>query len=158
MTTKAPVSYYRLVTISDPAPGSEFAIVAPGQGIWRVVSVAWRLVTSAAVADRNVNLVADDQTDIYLQSRSGVDQSAGLTGTYGAFAGAAPGGFPATLINLALPNDGLILQPGHRLRSRTVNIQAADQFSLIRALVQEFPQGPIVEWLPTVSTQIYAMG
>lgn len=158
MSTKAPVSFYRPVTIANPAAGAEFTIQPPGGALWRVVGLAFRLVTDVTVADRNVNLSINDQTDTYTECRSGVDQAASLTGRYSAFSGAAVGGFAITLVNIALPTGGAILQPGHRLMSRTVNIQAGDQFSLIRALVQEFPQGPVEEWLPTVDTQVFAMG
>lgn len=158
MSTKAPVSFYRPVTITNPAAGAEFIIQPPGGAFWRVVGLAFRLVTDANVADRNVNLSLNDQTDTYTECRSGVDQAASLTGRYSAFPGASPGGFAITLVNIALPEGGALLQPGHRLTSRTVNIQVGDQYSLIRALVQEFPQGPGDEWLPTVDTQIYAMG
>lgn len=158
MSTKTPVSFYRVVPVTTPAAGAEWAMTVPGQGFWRVISIAWRLITDATVADRNVILVADDQTDTYIESRSSVDQAASLTTRYSAFAGASPGGFATTLVQLALPGEGLVLAPGHRLRSRTVNRQAGDAFDSIRALVQEFPMGPDVEWLPSATTQLAAMG
>lgn len=158
MSTKLPVTFYKLVVVDNPAVSTEISILAPGQGIWRVKSIAFRYTTDANVADRNVILQADDQSDVYWESRSSVDQSAGLTSRYSAFPGASPGGFATTLINLALPDEGLVLQPGYRLRTRTVNKQVGDQYTFIRLQVQEFPQGPDFEWLPTVQAQIEAMG
>lgn len=157
MSTKRPAVYHRLVTIPDPAAGVNFVITAPGQELWRVLSVAWVFNTSAAVANRHVGLVADDQTDTWFTSRSSLDVPASSAVAYGAFPGAAPGGVITNMASIALPNDGLLLQPGHRLRSFTANIQGGDTFTAVRALVQCYPQGPADEFLPITELQLTPM-
>lgn len=158
MSTKSAVSFYQVATVAPPGAGQEFALRAPGQGLWRVVSVAFLFTASAAVANRRVALVADDQTDIWFAAESTVDVAAGAAVRFGAYAGAPSTGLTAVLVNIPLPTGGLLLQPGHRLRSSTALLDAGDTFTQIRAQVQEYPQGPALEWLPTVDTQLAEMG
>lgn len=157
MTTKSAVSFLQTVPIANPAAGQEFTIKAPGQGLWRVISLAFTLTTSAAVANRRVSLFADDQTDTYWASGSSVDLTAGVGTRVSAFAGAVATGVLGGAVTIALPHNGLPLQPGHRLRSSTLNLDVADAYTAVRALVQEYPYGPDFEWLPTVPVQIAAM-
>jgi hypothetical protein len=158
VSTKSSVSFYQVVTVPTPAAGAEFTLRAPGQGLWRVVSLAFTFTASAAVANRRVALVADDQTDVWFAAESTVDVAAAAAVRFGAYAGANAAGLTAVLVNIPLPNEGLLLQPGHRLRSSTALLDVGDAFTLIRAQVQEYPQGPEFEWLPTVDTQIASMG
>lgn len=158
MSTKGPMTFYQVVQVSNPAPGAEFALKSPGQGLWRVISVAFTLVTSAVVANRRVVLFGDDQTDVWAVCPSAVDQAASTTVRYGAHVGAVGSGLAGTALSIPLPGQGFILMPGHRLRSSTLAIDATDQYSAIRALVQEFPAGPDLEWLPSVDTQLSQEG
>lgn len=158
MVTKAPVPYFQVTSLANPAAGAEFILRAPGQGVWRVISVAFLFTASVVVANRRIALLADDQTDIWFAAESTVDVAASAAVRFGAYAGAASVGLTAVLVNLPLPTDGLILQPGHRLRTSTANIDVGDQYSQIRAQVQEFPQGPEIEWLPSVDSQLSEMG
>lgn len=157
MSTKSQVSFLQTAVGATPAAGAEFTIKAPGQGLWRIISLSFTLATSAVVANRRVALLADDQTDVYFAAASSVDLTASLTTRVSAFGGAAATGVVGGAINIALPRDGLPLQPGHRLRSSTLNLDVGDQYSAIRALVQEYPYGPDYEWLPTVPVQLAEM-
>lgn len=158
MSTKGPGSFYQVAQRPNPAAGAEFALTAPGQGLWRVYSIAFTLTTSAVVAARRVTLLADDQTDVWGVFPSTVDQAASGVVRYGAFGGAVGGGLATAALTIALPEGGVLLMPGHRLRSSTTLIDAGDQYTAIRALVQEFPAGPDEEWLPSVDTLISQMG
>jgi hypothetical protein len=157
LSTKSAVSFYQVAAATPPAAGTEFALRAPGQGLWRVISVAFLFTTSAAVANRRVALVADDQTDIWFAAESTVDVAAGAAVRFGAYPGASASGLTAVLVNIPLPDGGLVLQPGHRLRSLTTLLDVGDTYTQIRAQVQEYPQGPDFEWLPSVDTQLAAM-
>lgn len=158
MSTKSPVGYYRTVLVPTPAVGAEFVMTSPGQGTWVVLSLAWVLATAVGGSDRTVTLIADDQTDVWFRSLSGVSQAGAVTANYGAFPGVFSGGFATSLVNIALPSEGLVLLPGNRLRSSTPNLAAGDQFSAIRAQVREYPMGPEFEWLPTSTVQVELMG
>jgi hypothetical protein len=158
MSTKSAVSFLQVATIATPVAGAEFTIRAPGQGIWRILSLAFLLTTSAVAANRRVALVADDQTDVWFAAESTVDVAAGSAVRFGAYPGAPSAGLTAVLVNLPLPYGGLVLQPGHRLRSSTTLIDVGDAYTQIRAQVQEYPQGPDLEWMPTTDTQLAEMG
>lgn len=155
MPVKTNVPYQKLATIPNPAAGADFAITAPGQGFWRVLSLAFRLVTSAAVANRTVTLVADDGTSVFFRTNASIQQAAGATVDYGAFAGASSGGFAGVVGVEPLSQDGIWLQPGWRLRSVTGAIDVLDQYSAIAALVEEYPNGPDTEWTPTTDRAEY---
>lgn len=154
MPTKNAYSFVQVVAVATPAAGAEFTLKAPGHGLWRVMSIAFTLVTSAIVANRRPALLADDGTDVFFASLSGVDLAATLTTRLAAFHGATAGGVAGSVVNFPLPGDGLILLPGYRLRSSTTAIDATDQYSAIRAVVHEYPYGPDFEWLPTVPVQL----
>lgn len=158
MSTKAPVSYYKVVSVANPAAGAEFTITAPGDQFWRVVSMRFVLVTSAVVANRTPRLNVSDGTDIYASVRADAVQAAGVTLTYSAIEGVIGRQNVGGVANINWPTRGQMLQPGHQIASSTDLIDVGDQYSAIRALVQSFPQGPVDEWLPTVDTQIFEMG
>jgi hypothetical protein len=157
VSTKSAVSFLQVVTIANPVAGAEFTIKAPGQGLWRVVSVAFTFTASAAAANRRVALLADDQTDTWFAAASSVDLTAGLTTRIGAYAGATASGVVGGAVSIPLPHNGLVLMPGYRLRSSAFNLDVGDQYSNVRAQVQEYPYGPDFEWLPTVPVQIAEM-
>lgn len=158
MTTKQPVSYYQVLRGTDPAAGGEFALTAPGGEFWRIVSLAFTLVTSAAVANRVVSLVGDDQTDAWFRVVSNQNVPAGQTVNYCAFSGAPGNAAVNNKVMIPFPDNGLLVPPGMRLRSVTDLVDVGDQYSAVRALVQVFPQGPATEWLPTVDVQLTEMG
>lgn len=122
-----------------PNPGAEWELRAPGNAWWRVVSLVATLVTDATVANRRVRLVAGDGTNRWYAAIASADQAATATVEYGAFDGADSGGLATAGLTVPLPNGGLLLRPGHRLQSVTVNIQAGDQWSGINALIDEIP-------------------
>jgi hypothetical protein len=155
VAVKTNTPYQKIVKVADPAAGAEFALTAPGNGLWRVLSVGFRLVTSAVVANRTAALVADDGTDIFFRTNASLQQAASLTVDYGAFAGASSGGFAGVAGLSPLIQDGVWLQPGWRLRTVTGAIDATDQYSRIVALVEEYPTGPGTEWTPTANRAEY---
>lgn len=158
MVTKMPTTYYRIVQVAQPAAGAEFSFAAPGSEFWMMYNLTFRFVASAAVANRLVHLIADDQTDVYFRTPTNQIVAAAGDNRYVGFGGAPLQAAIGGEVLFPLPHPGLLLPPGYRLRSSTDAIDVADQYSAIRALVQVFPQGPADEFLPTVDTQIEPMG
>lgn len=158
MTTKAPVGYYKMVSVANPAAGANFALTAPGGEFWLLHSITFRFVASAAVANRLVHLFADDQTDVYFRAPANSIVAAAGDQRFCGFAGAPQSAAIGNEVLFPLPANGLLLPPGWRFRTSTDAIDVADQYSEIRALIQSFPQGPTDEWLPSVDTQIHEMG
>lgn len=158
MVTKMPTTYYQLVRVPDPSAGAEWTMKAPGGEFWVVLNVAFRFVASAAVANRLPHLIADDQTDVYFRVPTNAIVAAAGSARYSGFGGAPQSVAIGNEVLFPLPDMGLKLLPGYRLRSSTDAIDVADQYSEIRALVQVFPQGPADEWIPTVGAQVEPMG
>lgn len=129
---------WRTVVGIQPAAGAEWSIVAPGNATWRIVSVAATLTADATVASRFAEFIADDQSRTWYRQGTVGATTAAEASVYCGHTGAAQATFAST-DNFPLPVGGLLLRPGHRLRSLTANLQAADQWSLITALVDEIP-------------------
>ena len=144
--------FQQVGVLPNPAAGAEFSIRAPGGSIWRIMSMALLFTASAAVANRRITLLADDQTDTWFAQIASADLVASSATRVGAFVGASPGGVAGSVLNLPLPQDGLILMPGYRLRSSTAGIDVADQYSAVRFWAVEYPMGPDLEWLPSIYT------
>lgn len=129
------------VAQSNPAAGADFIVTVPTGARWRVQKLFATLVTSAAVATRSVDLIVDDGANILWQMSAGVTQAASLTDNYildpgGTFRG-TDGLTPA---NVHHPLGPIVLSAGMRIRSSTASIQAADQWSAIRTLVEEWQE------------------
>lgn len=125
------------IAIASPAAGAEFVDTVPANTVYVVHAVSFQFVTAAAVADRLVRLIFDINVPTIHQSAAVAVQPASLTGIYcgssAGFAGLSIG------LDFAIPiPQGLVLRPGHRIRSLTLNIQGADQFSSIRWYVERF--------------------
>lgn len=130
---------WRVVRITQPAAGADWTLQATGAATLRVVSLRARFVTSAAVANRQVHLVADNSEDQWYREEAVAVQTATSTTNYCAHTGATPGGVLGGTFTLPLPSAGLLLLPGFRLSVVTSAIDVADQWSLITALVDETP-------------------
>jgi hypothetical protein len=95
----------------------------------QVYAVRFRLVTDANAANRTVNLIIDDGTNILWQKAAGAVQAASLTRDYLFTTGVTDGAaFDANgLIVMALPPYFPML-PGFRIRTTTTNRQVGDNF------------------------------
>jgi hypothetical protein len=128
----------RSITGSTPGAGAEISETVPAGARWEVLGFRAQLVTAVAVANRVGQLDLDDGANVFYRSASQDVQSASLTLHYswgqGFMASRAPAGIE---INLGLPNN-IRLGPGYRLHTNTLNIQAADQWSVIQYLVREW--------------------
>jgi hypothetical protein len=129
----------RIVT---PAPGAEMVVKPVTVGAWRLLSLVWVLVTSAAVAIRNVQLTLTDGSVTYWLQTTAVTQAATTTQQYKAEPQAIATASISGLVTLPLPPDGLYIPRGHQLATITALIDVADQYSAIVAQIQELPDGP----------------
>lgn len=155
MAPKQAVPYYRVLPLANPAAGADFTITGPGQGGWRLISVRFRLTADATVAGREPALIADDGTTAFFQTVVRGGHSAGATQDYGTVPGAFDGGGADPFRGMPWPEKGIWLEPGWRVRSSILNLQAGDQISNIGFVVEEFPTGPLGVWLPTVARVEY---
>jgi hypothetical protein len=155
MGVKLNVPYLKAKAVASPAAGAEFTITAPGEGLWRIISLAFTVTTDATVSNRSVGLFVDDGTSVVWRSVAAAVQTATLAWDYCAFAGAGNSDNTGSSNYFPLPDGGLLLPAGWRLRSSTNNLQAADAYSAIAAFVEEYPNGPATEWQPTLARAEY---
>lgn len=123
--------------VANPAAGADWTLTVGAHQRLRIESFNAVLTTSATVANRQVQLVVDDGTNIYWQHDANASQTAGTTFNYDATAINIPTGVITTTLFLVMP-PGLLLPVGHRLRTITAGIQAADQWSAIFLGVEEW--------------------
>lgn len=122
--------------VPSPAAGSDFTITLPGSGgIWELVAVRARLVTSAQAANRLVHFTVHDQNsnEVY---RVGQD-AAIVTGktvvyTFSPYIASITGG-NTTNNDIGYPAPAGPYLPNWTLGSTTGNIDAGDQWSVISA-------------------------
>jgi len=136
MPTEGP-GWVHAVTRTDPLPGSELVISVPVNSRWRLNTLTCALTTSAIVAARKVGLDVFGPGQAVYVGGAGQTQgaSAGFSYTWAA-------GVPAMFDGVSeviqpLPDD-FILPESATVQTSTFNLDAADQFSNITALVEEW--------------------
>jgi hypothetical protein len=155
MTIRTNTPYLRIVRIPAPLVASELTITGPGQGLWRIMNLAFTLTTDANVANRAVDLIATDGTSQYFNASASAVQAAGVTRLYTAHEGSTPAAGASGDSLFSWPTRGLWLDAGHILSTATALIQAGDQYSEAVLQVEEFPTGGKTFWLPTVDRAEY---
>jgi len=127
----------------NPAAGADFTITTPdtlAQGMWSIVAIRARLVTSATVANRFVQFVVKDQTadEVY---RVGYDTAitAGNTVilTFAPAVATITGGV-TNVHALTFPMPAGPYPSRTAFSSVTLNIDTADQWSQLSVLYQRF--------------------
>ncbi|MGH3630266.1 MAG: hypothetical protein ACRDRL_22840 [Sciscionella sp.] len=125
------------VVIANPAAGADFTQTVPAGEQWILRSARALLTSSAAVANRSVQLQAVDTTpNILVSSPAFAVQAASLAVSYDWFNGGG-GTSVANSQTGAWPYE-LRLQPGWKVQSKTALIDVADQWSLIVLGVERF--------------------
>lgn len=148
------VPYVKAVNVATPGAGAEFSLSGPGQGLWRVLSLRARLVASAAVATRVPTLLVGTSDGTVAQLVGTGSVAAGATADWSGFCGSVNVAGATAVHQWQFPTDGVLLLPGFTLSSLTAAIDVADQYSLVRALVVEYPTGPQWRLTPDVSAFI----
>ncbi len=127
----------RRVTGADPAAGAELSVTVPTGARWRVLSLEATLVTGAAVANRRVQWVLDDGATEYFRIVVGSDQTASQTVRYTLTM--YHSGHTVRILVMVEPLLIVGLIPaGHRLRTVTNLIAAADDWGAPELLVEEW--------------------
>lgn len=127
----------RSILGSVPAAGADISESVPAGARWQLLSLFAQLTTAVAVANRQVNLTLDDGVNIFYETPNGPVQAASLIWEYNF----APLGFAAAVVltDVAMHYDNAqIIAPGFRIRTDTVSIQAADQWTAPQYLVREW--------------------
>jgi hypothetical protein len=131
----------RSITAAVPAPGAEISETVPAGARWELICLSFTFVTAVAVANRVVRILIDDGTLTYARISTGTNQAASLTVFYTAGQGLPFFAFATDSTDeLPLPVN-LKMGAGHRWRTVTAQIQAADQYSAIQYLVREWTEG-----------------
>ena len=128
----------RSITGAVPAAGAEISETVPTGARWQLINMRATIVTSAAVANRLTQWIVDDGVLEY--GRFNVNAGVVASNTW--VQELTPGvsrlvGEPGGTQYASAPNP-LFMAAGHRLRTLTASIQAADQYSLIQYLVREW--------------------
>lgn len=125
----------RSITGSVPAAGAEISEAVPTNARWRLVALRYSLTTAVAVANRTSRLQIDDGANIIFTVDPSFLQTASLTDAYDWGPNMPQLATNSTIHQSFPPN--VILGPGFRIRTNTLNIQAADQYTAPQYLVEE---------------------
>lgn len=137
-STSAGAGNIRSITGTTPAAGAEISEVVPSFGRWRLKSFTYTLTTSATVANRDSRFTYDDGVNNLFLIDVGQNQAASLNAKYTWTVGGPPvlnnnGGLVAGV------GTDVVLAQFFRMRTNTLNLQAADQYSA--------PQYEVEEWI-----------
>jgi hypothetical protein len=123
------------IQVTNPGAGSDWTFTVGGH--MRIQSFTAQLVASAAVANRNVEIIVDDGANVVWRHSAPVSITAGTTFQVSGTGTNAPTGIIATDISVVLP-PGLLLAAGMRVRTATAGIQAGDVWSNIFFLIERW--------------------
>ena len=125
------------VQVANPAAGADWTLTVLAGQRFAPKSFNAFFTESAAVANRQVNVIIDDGVNAVWQDDVTANIVAGQAGAVsGAQVNAAVGVFPVELFVVMPP--GIFLEPGWRLRTSTTGIQAGDQWSAIWFAMEEW--------------------
>ncbi len=127
----------RSITGTDPAAGVEISETVPTGAVWRVMSLYTALVTDATVVDREPHLILDDGATVYYRAGFATAQAASQSRTYcWSDTGVSFVGVLGNRVGV-LPSS-IYMLPGHRVRTVTTGITAADNWDSPYLLVEEW--------------------
>ena len=116
-----------VITVGNPAAGSQYAITVPAGVNWLVRALHFQLVTSAVVANRFVTLVLQDNLGNTFAQLPGFAATASLTSQI-TFGNALPFNAQNNVNESGLPTE-LRMPGGWQIKTATANMDAGDQFS-----------------------------
>lgn len=119
---------FQPITGANPVAGAEVLVPVPGGQVWVVQSVRVPLVTAVAVGNRRPSLIFDDGTTEFARAPAGLDVPATTTAALTWFREAAFGGVVGANGAVSGPLPPTVLLPGYRIRTLTLNLQAADAY------------------------------
>jgi hypothetical protein len=131
----------RSIAGATPAAGAEVSEAVPTGARWEVLAFTFHWVTAVTVANRACSLVLDDGATVYFRNEDPAVTVASTTldKTYSQGQSLIWNG-AATVRHGNLPVSNRLIA-GHRVRTSTAQIQAADQYSAVQYLVREWIEG-----------------
>jgi hypothetical protein len=129
------------VSAANPGAGADWTISLPVNSRWKVRSLAATLTTSATVANRQVSITVADLTAFKFRGFPLQNIPASTIALISAYPGTQFTSVVATDFTLPLPADMYLTgapATTDTIASLTVGIQAADQWSAIRLMVEEW--------------------
>jgi hypothetical protein len=131
----------RSIAGTTPAAGADISETVPTGARWEPISFTAQLVTGVAVGNRIVELNFDDGTTIYMRTSAQFNQVASRTDQYAFFQGSqAQAETNVSRVQVPIPVNAR-LAAGHRIRTNTTGLLAADQWSAVQYLVREWIEG-----------------
>lgn len=127
----------RSITGTTPGAGSEITEVVPANRQWRLFAFLFNLTTAVAVANRVPHLILDDGALVYYNKPVTTVQAASLTIKYACATNDRDIAVTDLVSSVNIPSP-LILPAGHRIRTSTTALQAADQYTSPQYVVEEF--------------------
>ncbi len=128
----------RSITGTTPAAGVDILETVPTNARWEVLAFTAQLTTSAAVANRVVGLTIDDGTNIYFRDSPAFTQTASLIDIYSWAEAQSKMAAPGSSFVLGNLPGGNRLLAAHRIRTSTIALAAADQWTAPQYLVREW--------------------
>lgn len=132
---------YRTVPIASPVAGAEIAFTVPGHWILRPIALRARLVTSATVANRNVDLQVTDGVSVVLDCAAGTVQAASKTVDYNWSAAGTSVSSGSALQQTVPFTPAIILSAGWKLQTVTNLIDGTDQWSAVTLVCEQAEMG-----------------
>ena len=126
----------RSITGTDPAPGAEISEIVLPRRRWLLRSIYITFTTSAVVANRQIRLVIDDGSDNLFLITTSTLHPASLSYTYTFANFSMPEVLSYTNVIHSLPP--LVLPPGSRIRTITLNLDPDDNYDAPQLLVEEW--------------------
>lgn len=131
----------RSISGATPGAGAEISETVPTGARWELIAFSTQLVTSVAAGVRRPQLTLDDGANVFYRLSHTAGHAANVTFRHQWFAG-SPEVAADLNANLTIPLPiGIRLGSGHRIKTVTVNIDVADQWSLVQYLVREWIEG-----------------
>lgn len=131
----------RSITGAVPGAGAELSETVPTGARWELVAFQTLFTAAVAVANRAPILTLDDGTTIYARLYIGTVITASQAWQLGWTPAAINVQENVSKVALMSLPIGVRLAAGHRIRTATVAIQAADQYSATQYLVREWIEG-----------------
>lgn len=138
-TVEGPGRLSRLAS-ATPGAGSEISLAVTDGARSKPLTMSFVLTTGAAVTNRLVHLEIVDGTNIVGRMPADAVHVASTSRRYTAAAGASSSAAAGGAGLIPMPID-LVLGPNDILRTRTTNLQAADQFTNAQLYLESWPQG-----------------
>jgi hypothetical protein len=131
----------RSITGTTPGAGAEVSETVPTGARWELITFSATLTTAVAVANRFPTLSLDDGASIYFQDTVTTAQAAStVIRLIFAEGNGFKSGTTNNIQNGSIPM-GNRLAAGHRIKTATQAIQAADQYSAVQYVVREWIEG-----------------